>query len=139
MRVFEGYHHERAYPGVALVEAGNELIVFAARDQECRSLHGHSFRAEVAVRGEPQADTGFIVDFETLEKACSKLHETLDHNFLNEIPGLETPSLENISRWIWQKLAPQFAGLHRVTVRRDSLRQGCSYYGEFDRRINSSN
>ena len=54
-----------------------------------RALHGHSFRAEVAVRGEPQADTGFIVDFETLEKACAKLHETLDHNFLNEIPGLE--------------------------------------------------
>ena len=103
-----------------------------------RALHGHSFRAEVAVRGEPQADTGFIVDFETLEKACAQLHETLDHNFLNEIPGLEIPSLENISRWIWQQLAPQFSGLYRVTVRRDSLRQGCSYYGEFDRRIKSS-
>ena len=76
------------------------------------------------------ADTGFIVDFETLEKACAKSHETLDHNFLNEIPGLETPSLENISRWIWQQLAPQFARLHRVTVRRDSLRQCCSYFGE---------
>ena len=54
-----------------------------------RALLGHLFRTEVAVRGEPQADTGFIVDFETLEKACAKLHETLDHNFLNEIPGLE--------------------------------------------------
>ena len=63
-----------------------------------RALHGHLFRTEVAVRGEPQAGTGFIVDFETLEKACAKLHETLDHNFLNETPGLETPSLENISR-----------------------------------------
>ena len=31
MRVFEGNHHERAYPGVALIEAGDELIVFAAR------------------------------------------------------------------------------------------------------------
>ena len=38
------------------------------------------------------ADTGFIVNFETLKKACAKLHETIDHNFLNEIPGLETPS-----------------------------------------------
>lgn len=94
-----------------------------------RALHGHSFRAEVALRGEPQAETGFIVDFETLEKACAELRETLDHNFLNEIPGLETPSLENISRWIWRKLAPQFPGLHRVTVRRDSLHQGCAYFG----------
>ena len=95
-----------------------------------RALHGHSFRAEVTVRGELQADTGFIVDFETLEKACAQLREKLDHNFLNDIPGLETPSLENISRWIWQQLAPQFSGLYRVTVRRDSLRQGCSYFGE---------
>ena len=31
MRVFGGNHHERAYPGVGLVEAGDELIVFAAR------------------------------------------------------------------------------------------------------------
>jgi 6-pyruvoyltetrahydropterin/6-carboxytetrahydropterin synthase len=95
-----------------------------------RALHGHSFRAEVAVRGEPNAATGFIVDFETLEQACAQLREKLDHNFLNEIPGLEIPSLENISRWIWRQLAPQFSGLYRVTVRRDSLRQGCSYFGE---------
>ena len=95
-----------------------------------RALHGHSFRAEVAVRGEPNVDTGFIVDFETLEQACAQLREKLDHNFLNEIPGLETPSLENISRWIWMQLAPRFPGLHRITVRRDSLRQGCTYYGD---------
>ncbi len=94
-----------------------------------RALHGHSFRVEIAVRGDPQAETGFIVDFECLEKACEELRETLDHNFLNEIRGLEIPSLENISRWIWQRLALQFSGLYRVTVRRDSLRQGCAYYG----------
>jgi queuosine biosynthesis protein QueD len=95
-----------------------------------RALHGHSFRAEVAVRGEPNVETGFIVDFETLEQACTQLREKLDHNFLNEIPGLETPSLENISRWIWMQLAPRFPGLYRITVRRDSLRQGCTYYGD---------
>ena len=31
MQVFEGNHYEHRYPGVALVEAGDELIVFAAR------------------------------------------------------------------------------------------------------------
>jgi 6-pyruvoyltetrahydropterin/6-carboxytetrahydropterin synthase len=94
-----------------------------------RALHGHSFRAEVTVRGEPDKETGFIVDFEILEKACAALREILDHNFLNEIPGLEMPSLENISRWIWQQLVAQFPGLYRVSVRRDSLHQGCNYYG----------
>jgi 6-pyruvoyltetrahydropterin/6-carboxytetrahydropterin synthase len=48
---------------------------------------------------------------------------------LNEIPGLEKPSLENLSAWIWQQLAPQLRLLARVTVRRDSIGQSCSYQG----------
>ena len=95
-----------------------------------RALHGHSFCAEVSVRGKPQTETGLIVDFEALEKVCAELRETLDHHFLNEIPGLESPSLENISRWIWQRLAPQFPGLHRVTIRQGSSPYGCSYFGD---------
>ena len=94
-----------------------------------RALHGHSFRAEVAVVGEPAPETGFIVDFSALEQACEKLRESLDHTFLNEVEGLAIPSLEHISRWIWQRLRPQFPGLSRVMVRRDSLRQGCVFYG----------
>lgn len=97
-----------------------------------RALHGHSFRAEIAVVGQPAPETGFIVDFALLEQACEKLRETLDHSFLNEVEGLTIPSLENISRWIWQRLQPQFPGLHRVAIRRDSCRQGCVYYGDGD-------
>jgi 6-pyruvoyltetrahydropterin/6-carboxytetrahydropterin synthase len=48
---------------------------------------------------------------------------------LNEIRGLEKPSLENLSAWIWQQLAPRLASLSRVTVRRDSVGQSCSYTG----------
>jgi 6-pyruvoyltetrahydropterin/6-carboxytetrahydropterin synthase len=48
---------------------------------------------------------------------------------LNDIEGLSRPSLENISVWIWNFLSPALANLARVTVRRDSAGQSCSYTG----------
>lgn len=92
-------------------------------------LHGHSFRVEIAVRGTPAADSGFVVDFAQLEAAGEAVRERLDHRFLNEIVGLEQPSLENIARFIWEELHRGFPGLVRVAVRRDSHRQGCIYTG----------
>jgi len=92
-------------------------------------VHGHSFQAEIALRGEPDRGTGFIVDFAELEKACGAVRAELDHRMLNKIAGLEAPSLENLCLWIWKRLAPRFPGLSRVTVRRDSAGQSCTYEG----------
>ena len=94
-----------------------------------RGVHGHSFQVEVAVAGQPDPATGFITDFGGIEKACAAIREALDHRMLNEIPGLEKPSLENLSIWIWRELAPRLKPLARVTVRRDSIGQSCSYSG----------
>ena len=93
-------------------------------------VHGHSFQVEVALRGEPDAHTGFIVDFAELEQVCAELRRALDHRLLNELEGLAQPSLENLCSWIWARLAPRLPSLSRVTVRRDSAGQSCSYCGE---------
>lgn len=94
-----------------------------------RGVHGHSFQVEVAVNGTPDAATGFVADFGNVEKACAHVRKALDHRMLNETPGLEKPSLENLSMWIWRHLAADFPGLARVTVRRDSMGQSCTYHG----------
>jgi 6-pyruvoyltetrahydropterin/6-carboxytetrahydropterin synthase len=94
-----------------------------------RRMHGHSFQVEVAVRGTPDPTTGFLVEFTQLETACGTLRDTLDHQVLNEIEGLEQPSLERLSVWIWDRLASKIPGLVRVTVRRDSRGQSCIYRG----------
>ena len=99
------------------------------RGHRYRGVHGHSFSVELSVRGTPQPPNGFVADFGKLEKACARLHRKLDHTLLNDIPGLAQPSLENLSVWIWRQLKPKFAGLARVTVRRDSLGQACTYAG----------
>jgi 6-pyruvoyltetrahydropterin/6-carboxytetrahydropterin synthase len=94
-----------------------------------RGVHGHSFQVEVSLRGAPDAASGFVADFGELEASCARVRAALDHKMLNELPGLARPSLESLSQWIWGRLAPEFKTLSRVTVRRDSLGQSCSYTG----------
>jgi 6-pyruvoyltetrahydropterin/6-carboxytetrahydropterin synthase len=91
-------------------------------------VHGHSFQVEVELRGEPDR-TGFVVDFAELERACADVRGALDHRLLNDIEGLREPSLENLCVWIWRRLQPRFASLSRVTVRRESAGQSCTYRG----------
>lgn len=94
-----------------------------------RGVHGHSFQVEVALEGTPDPASGFVFDLGEVERACLEVRGDLDHRVLNEIQGLATPSLENLCLWIWGALAPRFANLSRVTVRRDSCGQSCSYNG----------
>jgi 6-pyruvoyltetrahydropterin/6-carboxytetrahydropterin synthase len=90
-------------------------------------LHGHSFTMEVAIEGEPQAETGWVVDFGDVDEALKELHDTLDHRLLNEIDGLERPTLENICQWAALKLKEKFPGLAQVRVSRPSNGETCIF------------
>ncbi|MGF7148761.1 6-pyruvoyltetrahydropterin/6-carboxytetrahydropterin synthase [Sphingomonas zeicaulis] len=98
--------------------------------ESSRRIHGHSYRAEVAVRGRPDSMTGMIVDLGLLERAIADARDALDHRFLDEIEDLGPATMENLSRWIWDRLRPTIAPLARVTVYRDSSGDACSYWGE---------
>jgi 6-pyruvoyltetrahydropterin/6-carboxytetrahydropterin synthase len=99
---------------------------------DAEHVHGHSFRAEVAVRGTPDPTTGMVKDFGALDAELAEIRRTLDHRLLNRIAGLETPTLETLARYIFDRLRPM-GKLARVTVYRDSCGEACSYFGE-DRR-----
>jgi 6-pyruvoyltetrahydropterin/6-carboxytetrahydropterin synthase len=91
-------------------------------------VHGHSYRAEVTIQGTPNPETGMIMDTGVLEQSLADVRRTLDHRFLNRINDLEAPTLENLARYIWDRV--QHAGsLARVTVHRDSCNESCTYFG----------
>ena len=94
-----------------------------------RRIHGHSYRAEVTIRGMAAEDTGMVVDLGVIERALEDVRACLDHHVLDEVAGLGPPTMENLSAWIWQRLAPSAPGLARVTVYRDSCGEVCSYFG----------
>jgi len=96
---------------------------------KCARLHGHSFRVEVHVSGPVGADTGWVMDFADLKRAFQPLYDALDHHYLNEIPGLENPTSENIARWIWTRLKPDLPSLSRIVVH-ETCTSGCAYIGD---------
>ena len=95
---------------------------------KCRRLHGHSFRAEIAVAGECDPRLGWLLDYADMAEAFRPILEELDHRYLNEIPGLENPTSENIAAWIWRKLKPRLAELTEVVVA-ETCSARCIYRG----------
>ena len=94
-------------------------------------IHGHSFRAEVTLRGLPDPVTGMIVDLGLLERRMTQVRALLDHKLLNTVEWLGAPTLENLSRFIWERM--QGAGhVTKVSVHRDSCNESCAYFGPID-------
>jgi 6-pyruvoyltetrahydropterin/6-carboxytetrahydropterin synthase len=95
---------------------------------KCRTMHGHSYACELHVTGPVEPRTGWIQDFGELKAAFQPLLETLDHHVLNEVPGLENPTAENICRWIWERLRPRLPLLSAVVVH-ETPTSRCVYTG----------
>jgi 6-pyruvoyltetrahydropterin/6-carboxytetrahydropterin synthase len=87
-----------------------------APDHKCRRLHGHSFRVRLHVRGPLASPTGWVMDFADIDRAFEPYFKQLDHNYLNEVPGLENPTSEALAIWIRDRVKPGLAGLSQVVV-----------------------
>src|SRR3954470_20772401 len=68
---------------------------------ENRRLHGHSFYAEISLRGQTDANEGFLRDFGEVNGALEAVREELDPGRLNEIEGLGEATLENLAKYIY--------------------------------------
>ncbi len=97
-----------------------------AEDHAYRRTHGHSFRVQITIRGNPGPQTGWVMDFEELDEIIAGVRSELDHRLLNDIDGLAIPTLENICGWLWRRLANQIPGLARISVSRPSVGQNCT-------------
>ena len=118
MLIYKDFHFEAAH-----------FLPTAPAGHPNSRVHGHSFRVRVTVAGEPDQATGLVVHFEELEAALDDAREALDHRMLNEIEGLELPTLERISLWLWDRLHNRVPGLAEVEIVRDSCHEGCVYRG----------
>ena len=82
---------------------------------KCRNLHGHSYKLFVLVEGDPNPESGMIIDFDDLSKVVTEqVLSKLDHHFLNDIIPLSTA--ENIALWVWAQLKPGLPLLRQIEV-----------------------
>jgi 6-pyruvoyltetrahydropterin/6-carboxytetrahydropterin synthase len=98
-------------------------------DHKCARLHGHSFKVEVAVAGECDPKLGWLMDYAEVSAAFKPILKQLDHYYLNDIPGLENPTSENVARWIWERLKPSLPLLTEIVVA-ETCQSRCVYRGE---------
>ncbi|WUH98836.1 6-carboxytetrahydropterin synthase QueD [Spirillospora sp. NBC_00431] len=95
---------------------------------KCARLHGHSYRVKVYVSGEVDPLMGWLMDFAEIKAAVKPVIDRLDHYYLNEVPGLENPTSEQLAKWIWDQLTARLP-LSAVIVR-ETCTSGCVYRGE---------
>jgi 6-pyruvoyltetrahydropterin/6-carboxytetrahydropterin synthase len=107
-------------------EAAHTLSRVVEREASLR-IHGHSYRAEVTLAGEPDPESGMLIDLGLLDQALADIRARLDHHFLDEVPGLYPATLERLARFIFEALAPRLPGLVAVAVCRDALGERCLY------------
>ena len=100
-------------------------------DHKCRRLHGHSIKVRLTLDGPVDKSLGWVEDFSDIKEAFDPIYHQLDHHYLNEVKGLENPTSENLSKWIWKRLKPKLQYLTSIEVK-ETCSTGCIYRGEND-------
>ena len=107
------------------------LLPHLPKSHKCRRLHGHSFKVDIVVAGDCDAKLGWLMDYADISTAFQPIWKKLDHYYLNDVPGLENPTSENIAVWIWRKLKPKLPLLTEVAVA-ETCTARCVYRGSAD-------
>lgn len=92
----------------------------------CSRMHGHSFQIVLTLKGPLKPKEGWVRDYHEISTLMSPLLKQLDHQVLNEVPGLKNPTSELLAVWIYERARPILPELTRVTVKETSLTE-CSY------------
>lgn len=95
---------------------------------KCKAIHGHTYRLVVFIEGALDPNLGWVMDFADLKHAVEPVVKSLDHQLMNDLPGLENPTCERIAVWIWDKIKPLVPGLSRIELH-ETPTSGCVYSG----------
>ncbi len=90
-----------------------------------RRVHGHTYQAEVTVRGPRDPATGMVIDIGLLQREIAGVREALDHVLLDEVPDLGTPTLENLCAYVARRLQALQPPLVAVRVWREASGDSC--------------
>jgi len=104
---------------------------------KCNSphFHGHNYILEVTVAGEPDPETGYVIDLGVLKRIIKKrILDKCDHCNLNlDVDFLQgiLPSTENLVIAFWNELEPYIpqGRLHCVRLY-ETENNSAAYFGE---------
>lgn len=108
-------------------EAAHRLSTDGVRPDYER-VHGHSFVVTLVLAGDALIDGKWLCDFGKVKETTKALHAKLDHRVLNDIEGLEIPTLENLAAWIFDAGVKDLPLLSKVIVERPTLGEKVAFY-----------
>lgn len=91
-------------------------------------VHGHTYYATVTISGEPNPQSGMLMDLAELRQHIERLRAQLDHHYLDELPGLGPVTIENLCQFIYRQLRPSLPQIIRVTVERPASGDSCTFH-----------
>jgi 6-pyruvoyltetrahydropterin/6-carboxytetrahydropterin synthase len=82
---------------------------------KCGHMHGHGF--EVIIHADQALGAREIsIDYDHIDRLWAPIFAELNYACLNDIEGLDNPTSELISSWIWNRLKPELPELSWITV-----------------------
>ena len=90
-----------------------------------RRIHGHTYHARATLDGPRDPATGMVIDLGELRHHLKAVRESLDHHLLDEVPGLGTPTMENLCIFIARKLREADMPVQSVEVWRKAGGDHC--------------
>lgn len=109
-------------------EAAHRLVN-APEGHKCRRVHGHGYRVDVHITGLIDPQVGWVMDFGKIKASVEPVLDELDHQMLNELPGLANCTSELLAKYIWDRLAGSLTGLSAITIW-ESDKSRCVYRGK---------
>lgn len=104
---------------------------------QCGRLHGHTYQVDIVVDGPMDEKQGWVMDFADIKAVFKPLEKQMDHHLLNDIPGLENPTAENMAIWIWERMFEKVPLLYCVKVK-ETPTSLVEYFGESPERENEN-
>lgn len=107
-------------------EAAHQLR-FLPATHKCSRLHGHSYEVQIELEGYLD-ENGMLVDYADVHGVV----DALDHDFLNGIAGLESPTTEVVVDYLAEKI---FALTTRLGIVRVELFEGAHRHSAVAERV----
>jgi len=91
-------------------------LTSAPKTDRRQQLHGHSYLSRLHLTAPLDQVMGWTVDYGDVKQLFKPAYNKLDHNFLNEIMGLEDGNIASILYWMQNQLIDVLPALDRIDL-----------------------
>lgn len=103
---------------------------------KCNNFHGHNYYIEVTLKGEPDKQSGYVMDLKKLKTIIhTSIIDKVDHKYLNEVEMFQNivPTTENMVLVFWNVLKDEVktnnSDLHSIKLY-ETAKNYVEYRGE---------